>query len=55
MSDAAHARVRRGERMPGLFVIDDRGALRQAIEDLLLIDTCRELEPWSGLVLWLPW
>jgi hypothetical protein len=40
--------------MPGVFVLNDRMPVRQAIDELLLIDTCSEQAEWSGLVLYLP-
>jgi hypothetical protein len=41
--------------MPGVFVVNDRMAVRQAIDELLLIDGCSEQAEWAGLVIHLPW
>jgi hypothetical protein len=40
--------------MPGVFVVPDRMAVRQAIEELLLVETCSEQAEWAGLVVYLP-
>jgi len=40
--------------MPGVFVMPDRLAVRQAIEELLLVETCSEQAEWDGLVVYLP-
>lgn len=52
--DFAYARVAAGEPMPGVFVLNDRLPVRQAIDELLLIDACSEQGEWVGLVLYLP-
>jgi predicted nuclease of predicted toxin-antitoxin system len=54
MPDFAYARVVAGQPMPGVFVLNDRISVRQAIEELLLIDTCSEQAEWAGLVVYLP-
>lgn len=54
MPDFAYARVLAGQRMPGLFVVNDRLAIRSAIEELLLIEACSEQPEWAGLVAYLP-
>ncbi len=52
--DFAYARVVAGRPMPGVFVLNDRLPVRQAIEELLLGDLCSEQAEWAGLVLYLP-
>jgi hypothetical protein len=52
--DYASDRVVAGQSMPGVFVLNDRLPLRQAIDDLLLIDACSEQGEWVGKVLYLP-
>jgi predicted nuclease of predicted toxin-antitoxin system len=42
MPDFAYARVVAGQPMPGVFVMPDRMAVRQAIEELLLVEACSE-------------
>jgi predicted nuclease of predicted toxin-antitoxin system len=54
MPDFSYMRVLAGEPMPGLFVVPDRLPVRQAIDELLLIDACSEQAEWAGLVLYLP-
>jgi len=54
MPDFAYIRVENGEIMPGVFVVNDRRPIREAIEELLLIDDCSEQTEWSGLVVYLP-
>lgn len=50
--DFAYARVVLGQPMPG--VVPDRMAVRQVIEELLLMDACSEQAEWVGLVIYLP-
>ena len=54
MPDFAYARLGAGQPMPGAFVFYDRIAVRQAIEELLLIEDCSEQAEWAGLVVYLP-
>jgi len=54
MPDFAYARVVIGQPMPGVFVVPDRMAVRQVIEELLLMDACSEQAEWVGLVVYLP-
>jgi hypothetical protein len=39
--------------MPGVFVVDDRAAVGQTIEDILLFALCSEEGEWEGQVLYL--
>ncbi len=50
----AFHRVVSSERMPGVFVLNDRMPVAQAIEELLLIDACSEPSDWDDRVLYLP-
>lgn len=54
MPDFAYAWVVAGQPMPGVFVFDDRMPVRQAIEELLLIEDGSEQAEWAGLVVYLP-
>lgn len=54
MPDFAYARVVRGQPMPGIFVVDDRMSVRQAIDEVLLVEVCSEQAEWVGLVVYLP-
>ncbi|MEE3716172.1 DUF5615 family PIN-like protein [Tumidithrix elongata RA019] len=54
MPDFAYARLLKGQQMSGLFVINDRILVRQAIEELILLITCSEQKEWKNIVLYLP-
>lgn len=54
MPGFAYTRVVNGQIMPGVFVLHDRHPIREAIEELLLIDACSQHAEWSRLVLYLP-
>jgi predicted nuclease of predicted toxin-antitoxin system len=54
MPDFAYARIVAGQPMPGAFVLNDRLPVRQAIDELLLVDAASEQGEWAGLVLYLP-
>jgi hypothetical protein len=40
--------------MPDVFVVPDRMAVRQVIEELLLVEACSEQAEWVGLIVYLP-
>lgn len=54
MPDFAYDRLVRGEPMAGMFVVNDRMPIRQAIDELSLLIDCSEQEEWNGIVLYLP-
>ncbi|MBW4667913.1 MAG: DUF5615 family PIN-like protein [Cyanomargarita calcarea GSE-NOS-MK-12-04C] len=54
MPDFAYERLVRGERMAGLFIINDRMSARQAIDELSLLIDCSDQAEWQGVVLYLP-
>lgn len=54
MPDFAYQRLMRGEQMAGLFVVNDRMPIRQAIDELLLLIDYSEQAQWKGAVLYLP-
>lgn len=54
MPDFAYERLIWEELMIGLFVINDRMVVRQAIDELLLIVECSEILEWQGTVLYFP-
>ena len=54
LPDFAYERVAAGEAMPGVFVLNDRFPIGQAIEEILLMDACSEPASWNGLVVHLP-
>jgi predicted nuclease of predicted toxin-antitoxin system len=54
MPDFAYNRLVASEPMVGVFVVNDRMPIRQAIDELLLlIDFSTQVE-WKGVVLYLP-
>ncbi len=50
----AYARIVAGQPTPGAFVVNDRMTVRQAIDELLLVEACSEQTEWAGLVVYLP-
>ena len=54
MPDFAYERLVKGVQMSGLFVVNDRMSIRQAIDELILIISGSEQAEWSGIVLYLP-
>lgn len=54
MPDFAYNRLIRRETMAGMFVVNDRMPIRQAIDELLLLIDCSEQAEWQGIVLYLP-
>jgi hypothetical protein len=54
MPDFAYERLVKQEQMSGLFVINDRMSVRQAIDEILLLVNCSQQSEWKGIVLYLP-
>jgi predicted nuclease of predicted toxin-antitoxin system len=54
MPDFAYERLTRGEQVAGLFVVNDRLPIYQALNELLLLVDCSEQAEWKGVVLYLP-
>ncbi|WP_008311713.1 DUF5615 family PIN-like protein [Leptolyngbya sp. PCC 6406] len=54
MPDFAYNRLVRGEPIAGMFVVNDRMPVRQAIDELLLLLDCSEQAEWKNVVLYLP-
>lgn len=54
MPDFAYERLVRGEQMMGLFVVNDRMLIRQAIDELLVLVDYSEQAEWKEVVLYLP-
>ena len=40
--------------MAGVFVVNDRIPIGQAIDELLLIDECSDPGEWNNLIVYLP-
>lgn len=51
MPDFAYDRLSQGKPMTGLFVINDRMPIRQAIDELLLLADATDQQEWNGIVL----
>jgi hypothetical protein len=54
MPDFAFERLGAGEALPGLFVLNDRLPVSQAIRELALLMECSESVEWNGCVVHLP-
>lgn len=54
MSDYAYKRVAAGEAMPGVFILNDRFPVGQAIQEILLMIACSEQSEWSGRAVHVP-
>jgi hypothetical protein len=54
MAAHAHARVARGELMPGIIIAAQALSIAAVIEDLNLMHECGDMQEWSGLVTFLP-
>lgn len=52
--DFANERVVAGQAMSGVFIINDRLSLQQAIEELLFLDEYSQRDEWNNLVVYLP-
>lgn len=48
--DYAYDRVRAAQPMPGVFLVENTGAFRDAIEDLLMADEITVSEDWRDKV-----
>lgn len=54
MPKFAIERIKRRTAMPGLFVVNDRRSIGEAIEELMLIDGCSETAEWNAQIVFLP-
>ena len=54
MPDFAYERLTAGQAMPGLFVLNDRFPVGQAIQELLLMAECSEQAEWIGKAVHVP-
>jgi predicted nuclease of predicted toxin-antitoxin system len=53
MPGFAYARVSAGQPMPGVFIVNDRAAIGQSIDDVLLYALYSKESEWEGQVLYL--
>ncbi len=54
MADHAYERLATGEGMPGVFILNDRFPVGQAIQEILLTVACSEQAEWSRRAVHLP-
>ncbi len=54
MPDFSYERVAAGVRMPGVFILNDRFPVGQAIDEILLMDACSEQAEWNGRAIHVP-
>jgi hypothetical protein len=54
MRDCAYERVRLGQPMPGIFVVEQALSIGQAIDEILLLAECSLEGEWEGQVRYLP-
>jgi Domain of unknown function (DUF5615) len=54
MPDFAYDRLVARDPMAGMFVVNDRMPIRQAIDELFLLINCSTQVEWKGVVLYLP-
>jgi hypothetical protein len=54
MPDDAFARLALGDVMRGVFVLNDRMPIGDAIAELRLMNSCSEQAEWIGRVIYLP-
>lgn len=52
--DFAYERIVAGWPMPGVFVVNARLSLQQAIEEILFLDEWGQQDEWNNLVVYLP-
>lgn len=54
MPEYAYQRLAAGRPMPGVFVLNDRYPVGEAIREILLIASCSDQAEWSRYVVYLP-
>ena len=54
LPDYAYQRVAAGEEMLGVFILNDRLPVAQAMQEVMLLVACSEQGEWSGRVVYLP-
>lgn len=54
LPDCAYERLAAGEKMPGVFVLNDRFPIGEATREILVIIAVSEQPEWSDRVLYLP-
>ena len=54
LPDYAYERLAAGEKMPGVFILNDRFQIGEATQEILLIIAVSEQPEWSDRVVFLP-
>ena len=54
LPDYAYERLAAGEKMPGVFILNDRFPIGEATREILLMIACSEQPEWSDRVVYLP-
>ena len=54
MADFAYERVAAGQEMPGVFILNDRMPIGQAIQEILLMNACSDQLEWNGRAVHVP-
>lgn len=54
MADYAYERVAAGQEMAGVFILNDRFPVGQAIDEILLMVACSEQSEWRGRAVHVP-
>jgi predicted nuclease of predicted toxin-antitoxin system len=54
LADYAYERLAVGEKMPGVFVLNDRSPIGEASREILLMIAVSEQPEWSDRVVYLP-
>jgi hypothetical protein len=54
LPDYAYERLAAGEKMPGVFILNDRFPIGEATREILLIIAVSEQPEWSDRVVYLP-
>lgn len=54
LADHAFQRVRTGNEMAGVFLLNDRFPVGQAIHEILLMVACSEQSEWRNRVIYVP-
>jgi hypothetical protein len=54
MPNHVRSRLERGAHVPGVFIVDDRAAIGDCVEDVLLVAECSDEGEWEDQIHYLP-
>ncbi len=54
LPEFAAKRLFAGDKVPGVFILNDRFPVGQSIQEILLLDACSDQAEWRGRVVYLP-